>query len=217
MVIKELDDSQSLKISLVENIQREDLNAIEEGEAYNRLMEEFGLTQEAVSLAVGRSRSHVANTVRLLGLPETVRSMLKEGLLTAGHARALLTSSDPEGLAKRVVTNQMTVRDVERLAQDPGAAAGNVRQPPRPKSADTIALERNLSAALGLHVSVAHKASSGGTVKINYKTLEQLDEVCRRLCHHAEESQSANLEQEDLGLEQGHLGPEEENLEHNSF
>ena len=189
VVVKDLDDAQSLKIALVENIQREDLSAIEEAEGYSRLMEEFELTQEAVSLAIGRSRSHVANAVRLLNLPDSVKRLVEDGQLSAGHARALLGTEDPEGLAKRIINQGLTVREVETLAKETGSGNGKKRGA-AVKDADTLALERDLSEALGLHVDIRHKGETGGTVNIGYKTLEQLDEVCRRLCHHEEASVS---------------------------
>jgi ParB family chromosome partitioning protein len=186
VVIKDLDDAQSLKIALVENIQREDLNAIEEAAGYNRLIEEYGLTQEALSLAVGRSRSHIANTVRLLALPNSIQTLVEEGFLSAGHARALLGADNAEKLAKHAVSKQLSVRAVEALVKgqlptkdDKGRANG--------KDANTVALEHDLSSALGLHVDISHKGDTGGSVRINYKTLEQLDEVCRRLCRHDDE------------------------------
>ena len=186
VIIKDLDDAQSLKIALVENIQREDLNAMEEAAGYNRLIEEYGLTQEALSLAVGRSRSHIANTVRLLALPNSIQTLVEEGFLSAGHARALLGADNAEKLAKHAVSKQLSVRAVEALVkeqlptkEDKGRATG--------KDANTLALEHDLSSALGLHVDISHKGDTGGSVRINYKTLEQLDEVCRRLCRHDEE------------------------------
>lgn len=187
VVIKELDDGQSLKIALVENIQREDLNTIEEAEGYRRLMDEFSLTQEAVSVAVGRSRSHIANSVRLLGLPESVKLLLEEGQLSAGHGRALLAADDPEAMAKKAVEKGLTVRDLEALTKN--------RSEPNPtaelkaeKDPNTRALQRDLTEALGLHVDINHRGESGGSVQINYKTLEQLDEVCQRLCQHNQEA-----------------------------
>jgi ParB family chromosome partitioning protein len=183
VVIKDLDDSQSLKIALVENIQREDLNAMEEAAGYHRLMEEYGLTQEALSLAVGRSRSHIANTVRLLGLPNSVQTLVEEGALSAGHARALLGVDNAEKLAKRAVSKHLSVRAVEAMVKEKLPAKDDkVRT--IGKDANTLALEHDLSSELGLHVDISHKGDTGGSVRINYKTLEQLDEVCRRLCHH---------------------------------
>ncbi len=184
VVVRELDDAQALKIALVENVQREDLNAIEEAEGYRRLTEEFGLTQEAVSHAVGKSRSHVANTLRLLGLPDRVRRLVEDGRLSAGHARALLAARDPEGLATRAASERLTVREVEALAkrrtEDESRGGGGKRRVVG-KDADTLALERDLSAALGLRVDIRHKGEAGGTIGIGYGTLEQLDDVCRRL------------------------------------
>ena len=186
VVVRDLDDAQALKIALVENVQREDLNAIEEAEGYGRLMEEFGLTQEAVARAVGKSRSHVANTVRLSGLPGPVKRLVEDGRLSAGHARALLTAADPEGLAARAADERLTVREVEALAKEPaggGGPAGGGKRPAAGKDADTLALERSLSVALGLRVDIRHKGEAGGTIGIRYGTLEQLDAVCRRLRH----------------------------------
>ena len=186
VVVRDLDDAQALKIALVENVQREDLNAIEEAEGYRRLMEEFGLTQEAVAHAVGRSRSHVANTMRLSGLPDPVKRLVEDGRLSAGHARALLTAADPEGLAMRVAGERLTVRETEALAKVPARDEGPGRGGERRaagKDADTLALERDLSAALGLRVDIRHKGEAGGMIGIGYRTLEQLDDVCRRLRH----------------------------------
>ncbi len=180
VVVRDLDDARSLKVALVENVQREDLSAIEEAEGYGRLMEEFGLTQEAVSLAVGRSRSHVANAVRLLGLPDSVKRLVEDGQLSAGHARALLGADDPEGLAKRVVGERLSVRRAEALAKERGPVNGGERNAAE-KDADTRALERDLSVALGLRVTVRHRGEAGGTLAIGYRTLEQLDDVCGRL------------------------------------
>ena len=186
VIIKDLDDAQSLKIALVENIQREDLNAMEEAAGYNRLIEEYGLTQEALSLAVGRSRSHIANTVRLLALPNSIQTLVEEGFLSAGHARALLGADNAEKLAKHAVSKQLSVRAVEALVKEQLPTKEDKGRATR-KDANTLALEHDLSSALGLHVDISHKGDTGGSVRINYKTLEQLDEVCRRLCRHDEE------------------------------
>jgi ParB family chromosome partitioning protein len=184
VVIKDLDDTQSLKIALVENIQREDLSAIEEADGYRRLMEEFDLTQEDVARAVGKSRSHVANTVRLLGLPDTVKEMMMEGAISAGHGRALLVSGDPEGLAQRIVEQGLTVRQVEEIVRGPVEASGKDETKTREgKDASTRELERDLARATGMRVTISHRGE-GGSVKIDYKTLEQLDDLCRRLAHH---------------------------------
>jgi len=183
VVLREIDDREALEIALVENLQRQDLSALEEAEAYQRLLDEFSHTQEAVAQAVGKSRSHVANTLRLLELPLPVKRLLDEGKLTAGHARALLGASDSVRLAEEVVRRGLNVRQVERLAKRAKTKPG-VNRPSRlafdGKDPDTRALERELSMVLGLIVSV-DPAGTGGTVTIRYQTLEQLDDVLRRL------------------------------------
>ena len=184
VVVRDLDDAQALKIALVENVQREDLNTIEEAEGYGRLMEEFGLTQEAVARAVGKSRSHVANTLRLSGLPGPVKRLVEDGRLSAGHARALLTAADPEGLAARAADGRLTVREVEALAKERTGGEGSGSGGERPaggKDANVLALEDELSMILGLSVDIRHKGEAGGTIGIRYRTLEQLDDVCWRL------------------------------------
>ena len=191
VVIRELDDGQALELALVENLQREDLNPIEEAEAYKRLMEQFDHSQDQLGKAVGKSRSHVANTLRLLGLPEPVRGMIEEGKLSAGHARALIGAEQTEQLAEQVVARGLSVRETEALARDgkPAAtrksktAAGSAEKPPAPiKDADTLALERDLSELLGLKVSIDIKGRhGGGCLMIHYQTLEQLDDVLQRL------------------------------------
>ena len=183
VVVREIDDREALEIALVENLQRQDLSPLEEAEAYRRLLEEFSHTQDAVAQAVGKSRSHVANTLRLLDLPLPVKRLLDEGMLTAGHARALLTATDPAALAGEVVRRGLNVRQTERLAKR-GPTKPRPRRLPAEssdgKDADTRALERDLSAVLGLVVSV-DPAGSGGTITIRYQSLEQLDDVLRRL------------------------------------
>lgn len=181
VLIRDFDDSEALEIALVENVQRVDLSPIEEASGYQRLIDEFSHTQEALGQLIGRSRSHIANTLRLLNLPEEVRNMLDDGRLTAGHARALLGTDDPVSLARRIIHGGLNVRQAERMKRtgSPKTPAG----PPQ-KDADTLELEKNLSAALGLGVDIVHDAQKGGTVRIKYRTLEQLDEVCRRLIHH---------------------------------
>jgi len=186
VVVKEISDLQAMEFALVENLQRQDLNPVEEAQGYQRMLDEFGHTQEQVAKIVGKSRSHVANTLRLLGLPPGIRVMLEDGRLSAGHARALLTAAAPEQLAKAIVARGLNVRQAERLAQGKPAAkraaAAAPAPPAAPKDADTRALEANLSNALGLTVTVEFAAEAGGEVRIKYATLEQLDEVCRRLC-----------------------------------
>jgi ParB family transcriptional regulator, chromosome partitioning protein len=176
VIVRAFADSEALEIALVENLQREDLGPLEEAEAYGRLMREFGRTQAALAEAVGKSRSHVANTLRLLSLPDAVRRQVEDGALSAGHARALLAAADPERLAAEIVRRGLNVRMTERLVQR-GAA------PPRPRrahDADTAALERDLAATLGLRVTLAPK-KRGGSLTLHYASHEQLDEVLRRL------------------------------------
>jgi ParB family chromosome partitioning protein len=184
VVIRDLSHSAALEVSLVENIQRQDLTPLEEAEGYRRLMDEFEHTQEQLALAIGKSRSHVANMVRLLSLPDPVKEMLDDGRLTAGHARALLTLPDPEKLAKEIVAKGLNVRQAEQLAQR--AIDGGVSKTSTPatsrKDPDTVALETGISNALGLKVTIGRRSSGAGEVKVRYKTLEQLDEICRRLC-----------------------------------
>lgn len=176
-LVRDFSDREAMAAGLVENLQRQDLNPLEEAEGYGRLTEQFGLTQEALARAVGKSRPHVANTLRLLGLPPRVRDLLREGALTAGHARALLTAKDPVALALQVVDRGLNVRQAEALA-----AAKNVGPAPRaPKSdAETRALERQISGHLGLKVTIRHGAR-GGQVVLAYKDLDQLDGLVRLL------------------------------------
>ncbi len=184
VIIRDVDDRTALEIAIVENVQRSDLNPLEEAMGYELLIADHGYTQNDLGEIIGKSRSHVANSLRLLKLPEPVRDMLASGSLSAGHARALIPTSDPLALAKAVVAKGMSVRDAERLAQNDIKAQSdpNHGQTPRKddKDADTLALERTLSDVLGLDVSVNHKGS-GGHLRIAYKTLEQLEEICRLL------------------------------------
>lgn len=176
VVLRNLDDRSAMAAALVENLQRQDLNALEEAEGFRRLTDEFGLTQDQLGQAVGKSRSHVANTLRLLALPERVRELLRDGALTAGHARALLTASEPEVLALQVVDRGLNVRQTEALAaakpRDPAE-----RTAPAP---ETVALERDLSERLGLKVAIKH-GGRGGQVLIQYRDLDQLDGLVRLL------------------------------------
>lgn len=180
VLVREIADREALEIALVENVQREDLTPLEEAAAYQRLMDEFGHTQDALAQAIGKSRSHIANTLRLLGLPAEVRQMLEDGRLTAGHARALLTADDPVALAHAIVKSGLSVRQTEALAKGaPDAATRKARTPAR-RDADIVALERELATSLGLKVSIAFDGKAG-TLTFAYKTLDQLDEVLRRL------------------------------------
>ncbi|MDP6350667.1 MAG: ParB/RepB/Spo0J family partition protein [Alphaproteobacteria bacterium] len=181
VVIRTLSDQDALEIALIENIQRTNLTPLEEADGYRRLIDDFGFTQESLARHVGKSRSHVANTVRLLVLPESVRSLLDNGRLSAGHGRALLVAVDPENLAKLVVNRDLNVRQTERLA----TRAPSLKDSPLPpvagsRSADVAALESELSAHLGLKVEIADRGEKGA-VRIVYKTLEQLDEIIRKL------------------------------------
>jgi ParB family chromosome partitioning protein len=179
VLVRDLGDREAMAVGLVENLQRQDLNAIEEAEGYRRLLDEFGLTQDALGQAVGKSRSHVANTLRLLTLPDTVRDLVANGVLTAGHARALVGSNDPGRLAAQIVARSLNVRQAEALA-----AAEN-RPRPAPSTAptrdsDLVALERNLTERLGLRVAVKPQGR-GGEVVIHYRDLDQLDGLIRLL------------------------------------
>ena len=180
-IVRELDDTEVLELAIIENIQRADLNAIEEAAGYRQLMDRFGHTQEQLSEALGKSRSHIANLLRLLNLPEDVLAMIQQGDLTAGHARALVTAPDPLALAKQVVKQGLSVRQTEKLAKSVTTKPSNSNTSPD-KDADTKQIERDLSAALGMKVSIDHKSNGeAGTLTVTYKNLEQLDEVCRRL------------------------------------
>ena len=182
VLVREVDDRTALELAIVENVQRADLNPVEEALGYEQLIAEHGYTQNDLGEIIGKSRSHVANSLRLLKLPDLVRDMLFAGTLSAGHARALIPTSDPVGLARTIVSKGLSVRDAERLAQN------NIKAQSQPvletksaaKDPDTLALERTLSDTLGLDVIVNHKGN-GGKLTISYKSLEQLEEICRLL------------------------------------
>ncbi|UEM21004.1 ParB/RepB/Spo0J family partition protein [Skermanella mucosa] len=196
VVVREFTDREALEIALIENIQRQDLTALEEAEGYKRLMDEFGHTQDALAKALGKSRSHIANMLRLLTLPLQVKQLVQDGSITAGHARALLSVPDPVAAAHQVVEKGLNVRQVEQLARD----AQNPREEPAPpapiggsapvsrgtaparpgKDPDTLALEQDITGRLGLRVSISAQGQ-GGTLSIQYQTLDQLDEVIQRL------------------------------------
>ena len=185
VVVLDVDDRDALAFAIIENVQRADLNAIEEGRGYERLSEEFGYSQSELSRVVGKSRSHVANTIRLLKLPEDVAAMVVAGALSAGHARALLTLPNPGEVARRVVDEGLTVRDVEALAQAVHRApepAGDdpVRPPSRVRNPDDVAIARAFSAALGLRVSHRRRGSDG-ELRIRYGSEEQLKQLRRQL------------------------------------
>lgn len=182
-VVRDLNEVEVLEIAIVENVQRMDLNPIEEAQGFQALIDRFGRTQEEIAEAVGKSRPHIANMLRLLKLPDDLQEMVRDGRLSSGHARAILTAPDPRGLAQRAISEGLNVREVERIAQQAkdekhGPRAGTASA--ETKSADTRALEQSLSNALGLEVSITDR-NGQGEVKVSYKTLEQLDEVIRRL------------------------------------
>ncbi|MCZ6741332.1 MAG: ParB/RepB/Spo0J family partition protein, partial [Alphaproteobacteria bacterium] len=186
VVVREMDNSEALEVALVENIQRQDLTPLEEAEGYRRLIDEFSHSQNELGRVVGKSRPHIANMLRLLGLPEQVKQMLDDGALSAGHARALLGSDDPVGLARKVVRRGLNVRQTERLvarARSQGGADAGGRRGNRGssgKDADTLALESDLSARLGLKVTISLKGEAGD-ITIHFQDLEQLDDVAHRL------------------------------------
>ena len=179
IVTIEADDKQALEIAIIENVQRSNLGALEEAQGYQRLASEFGYSQVDLAKVIGKSRPHVVNTLRLLKLPDATRQRLSAGLITAGHARALLGSRDPDALALRTIARNLSVRDVERLVQieqDGAAPAGNTSRALRGKDTDTRDLERRLGDRIGLSVDIKHKGDSG-EVRLRYKSLEQLDQL----------------------------------------
>jgi ParB family transcriptional regulator, chromosome partitioning protein len=178
VITVEADDRQALELAIVENVQRTDLNALEEASGYQQLEREFGYSQGELAKVIGKSRSHVANTLRLMNLPEKTKRLLAEGAISAGHARALLTSADADAIAARIVAQGLSVRDVERITQKSAGRAS--RKAPRDKDSDTRALEKTLSDALGLIVTIAQRDETG-EVRIRYKSLDQLDDLCRKL------------------------------------
>jgi ParB family chromosome partitioning protein len=183
VLIRTLTDAETVELAIVENVQRQDLNAIEEAEAYQRLIGEYGHTQEALGKIVGKSRSHIANLLRLLDLPTPVREALASGQLTMGHARALITAADPEGLAREVIARSLSVRETEELARGPKPKRERAVAPlteAKGADADIAMLQRMLGDQLGLKVAIQH-GSKGGAVTIAYATLDQLDMVCQRL------------------------------------
>ncbi len=183
ILIRDLSDAETLELALVENIQREDLTPIEEAEGYRRLIDVHGQSQESIAGLVGKSRSHVANTLRLLALPERVRRLVDQGTLSAGQVRPLIGMEAAAAIADKVVAKHLSARQVERLAKKlkkAGGAAPAAKAPNAPKSADTRALERDLGEALGLVVSIDHRGEAG-EILIRYQSLEQLEDVCERL------------------------------------
>ncbi|MEM9044126.1 MAG: ParB/RepB/Spo0J family partition protein [Pseudomonadota bacterium] len=182
VVVRDLDDQSVLEIALIENIQRADLNPIEEAMGYTQLLERFNYTQEALAKIVGKSRPHLANMMRLLALPDVVRRLVQDGQLSAGHARALITASDPETLAFKAVREGLTVRQVEDLVRKSAIARTSPPSASKPqKDADTRQIEGDLSAALGMRVSIQHGTAGGGELKIRYKDLDDLDKLLSHL------------------------------------
>ncbi|MCB1532236.1 MAG: ParB/RepB/Spo0J family partition protein [Alphaproteobacteria bacterium] len=187
IIVKELTDVEALEIALIENLQREDLNPVDEAMGYQRLMKEYSYTQEQLAESLGKSRPYIANMVRLLNLPDVVLAYLERGDLTAGHARALVTAKDPESLAREVVSQGLSVRETERLAAE---AAGKPAKASKgssssdggyQKDVDTLALEKDLSDHLGMRVSIDSKDGESGKVSISFKSLDQLDDVLKKL------------------------------------
>jgi ParB family chromosome partitioning protein len=178
VIVLEVSDSQALELAIIENVQRADLNPLEEASGYQALADEFHYSQDEIAKTVGKSRSHVTNTLRLLKLPDAVKAYIDAGQLSAGHARALIGQADPEAMARQIVERGLNVRQVEALAQEHAAPAT-----PRPrahKDADTMVLEKRVSDVLGLAVSIDHRGE-GGVLQVRYRNLEQLDDVVRRL------------------------------------
>ncbi|WP_415184858.1 ParB/RepB/Spo0J family partition protein [Phaeovulum sp.] len=184
VVVRDLDDIEVLEVAIIENIQRADLNSIEEAMGYRQLMERFGHTQERLAEALSKSRSHIANLMRLLQLPDEVQIWVREGQLSAGHARALITNENPVKLAREVIAKGLSVRETERLAKaagEPAAKRAGGGAGKAEKDADTRALELDLSANLGMRVVIDHKGLDGGHLTITYRSLDQLDELCQVL------------------------------------
>jgi len=178
VIVRELDDRETLEIAIIENVQRADLNPLEEARAYKILMEHYIYTQQQLADSIGKSRSHIANTMRLMQLPETVLSHIEGGTLSAGHARALVATENPQDLAEQIIKLGLSVRQAEDLTREQNARPAKKVVPE--KDADTRALEHTLTQALGLNVVIAHK-DKGGQLVISYKTLEQLELVAHRL------------------------------------
>jgi ParB family chromosome partitioning protein len=184
IVVLDVTDGEALELAIIENVQRTDLNPLEEATGYQSLANEFNHSQDDIAKVVGKSRSHIANTLRLLKLPETVKAYINSGKLTAGHARALINHPDPEAAARDIVEKGLNVRQVEALGQEQALAKGKIigtrARASASKDADTLALEQRLSDLLGLVVGIDHRGK-GGVLRVRYRTLDQLDEVIRRL------------------------------------
>lgn len=182
VVVRDFDDTEVLEVAIIENIQRADLNAIEEAMGFRQLMDRFGHTQEKLAEALSKSRSHIANLLRLLNLPVDVQAYLREGKLSAGHARALITSDNPSELARKVIEKGLSVRETEKLVKGVSAPLQRTRAERAEKDADTRALEGDLTANLGMDVQIEHLAGGeSGVLSIRYRSLEDLDNLCRIL------------------------------------
>ncbi|KAF0676322.1 ParB/RepB/Spo0J family partition protein [Profundibacterium mesophilum] len=181
-IVRDFDDTEVLEVAIIENIQRADLNAIEEAAGYRQLMDKFGHTQEQMAQALGKSRSHIANILRLLNLPDDVRELVSEGRLSSGHARALITSEHPGALAREVVAKGLSVRQTEQLVKRGDAPSRSAPRPKPRKDADTVALEQDLESNIKMPVSIDHDEAAGsGKFVISYRSLEELDNLCRIL------------------------------------
>ena len=181
-IVREFDDREVIEVAIIENVQRSNLNAIEEASGYRQLVDRFGHSQERLAEALGKSRSHIANLLRLLNLPPDVQKMIVESRISAGHARALITSADPLALARQVEAGGLSVRETERLAKK-APPQSRPRHKPAEKDADTMALESDLAAATGLRVAIDHRPDGTGALTVRYKSLEQLDDLCRRIAN----------------------------------
>jgi len=180
VIIREVDDREALELAIIENVQRADLNPLEEAMGYDQLIAQFSYTQNDLAQVIGKSRSHVANTMRLMKLPEDVRSLVASGALTAGHARTLITAENPSAMARKIVTQGLSVRQAEALQQQGADGPSRAPKAKLEKDADTAALEKRLADALGLKVSITNYGETG-KIEIKYASLEQLDDLCRRL------------------------------------
>ncbi len=183
-IVRDLSDTEMLELAIIENVQRADLSPLEEAQGYRQLMDRFGHTQERLAEALGKSRSHIANLLRLLTLPDAVLELLRAGRLTAGHARALVTAAHPEALARQVVERDLSVRQTEALARTAATPPAGPRPVARAagKDADTRALEEDLTASLRLKVSIEHRpGQQAGELRIRYSTLDELDGLCQML------------------------------------
>ena len=176
-VIRNCNDTEALEIAIIENVQRSDLSPIEEAAGYKRLIENHGHTQEDLSGIVGKSRSHIANIIRLLSLPQSIQDMITEGKISSGHARAIMNSAFPEQLAEKIINENLSVRAAENLAKDKKGIIKKLKL----KDPDTIDLENKISEKLGLTININHKGKKGGSIKIDYKTLDQLEMITQKL------------------------------------